>query len=255
MLEGAKSIGAGAATIASVGATIEPSLPATEEEPGDRSEIERALDRLELDRIQEQKDRLAEQISPLIESEKARLVKRLWHRDLRELPSPSEMVEIIIDCFASKAAYNANKPNVPRAHLRHLNTWLTRAQHSAEHDGAGSIWGILLNRQNIPIMSMPIESMLLAVNLNFLVFSVSSDDMMGQLFASLVPTVAAAESAIGLAIFVITFRVRGTIAVESINRIQGSGLFSLGERIRFVSPLLFLNHFLLDSLKDRDQAF
>lgn len=83
------------------------------------------------------------------------------------------------------------------------------------------IWGILLNRRNIPIMSMPIESMLLAVNSNFLVFSVSSDDMMGQSFASLVPTVAAAESAIGLAIFVITFRVRGTIAVESINSIQG----------------------------------
>ncbi|KAI3670760.1 hypothetical protein L2E82_53729 [Cichorium intybus] len=57
-------------------------------------------------------------------------------------------------------------------------------------------------------MSMPIESMLLAVNSNFLVFSVSSDDMMGQSFASLVPTVAAAESAIGLAIFVITFRAR-----------------------------------------------
>ncbi|CAN1196342.1 NADH-ubiquinone oxidoreductase chain 4L [Linum perenne] len=68
------------------------------------------------------------------------------------------------------------------------------------------IRGILLNRRNIPIMSMPIESMLLAVNLNFLVFSVSSDDMMGQSFASLVPTVAAAESAIGLAIFVITFQ-------------------------------------------------
>lgn len=81
--------------------------------------------------------------------------------------------------------------------------------------------GILLNRRNIPIMLMPIESMLLAVNSHFLVFSVSSDDMMGQLFASLVPTVAAAESAIGLAIFVITFRVRGTIAVEFINRIQG----------------------------------
>ena len=75
--------------------------------------------------------------------------------------------------------------------------------------------------RNIPIMLMPIESMLLAVNLNFLVFSVSSDDMMGQSFASLVSTVAAAESAIGLAIFVITFRVRGTIAVESINSIQG----------------------------------
>jgi NADH-ubiquinone oxidoreductase chain 4L len=82
------------------------------------------------------------------------------------------------------------------------------------------IRGILLNRRNILIMSMPIESMLLAVNLNFLVFS-SLDDMMGQSFASLVPTVAAAESAIGLAIFVITFRVRGTIAVEFINCIQG----------------------------------
>lgn len=83
------------------------------------------------------------------------------------------------------------------------------------------IRGILLNRRNIPIMSMPIESMLLAVNSNFLVFSVSLDDMMGQSFASLVPTVAAAESAIGSAIFVMTFRVRGTIAVESINCIQG----------------------------------
>nr|AEM46197.1 NADH dehydrogenase subunit 4L [Silene vulgaris]AFI44268.1 NADH dehydrogenase subunit 4L [Silene vulgaris]AFI44310.1 NADH dehydrogenase subunit 4L [Silene vulgaris]AFI44324.1 NADH dehydrogenase subunit 4L [Silene vulgaris]AKZ24825.1 NADH dehydrogenase subunit 4L [Silene vulgaris] len=83
------------------------------------------------------------------------------------------------------------------------------------------IRGIILNRRNILIMSMSIESMLLAVNSNFLVFSVSSDDMMGQLFALLVPTVAAAESAIGLAIFVITFRVRGTIAVESINSIQG----------------------------------
>ncbi|KAL5184505.1 NADH-ubiquinone oxidoreductase chain 4L [Glycine soja] len=82
------------------------------------------------------------------------------------------------------------------------------------------IRGILLNRRNIPIMSMPIESMLLAVNSNFLVFSVSSDDMMGQSFASLVSTVAAAESAIGLAIFIITFRVRGTIAVEFINSIQ-----------------------------------
>ncbi|KAL8205448.1 hypothetical protein R6Q57_008999 [Mikania cordata] len=54
-----------------------------------------------------------------------------------------------------------------------------------------SIRGILLNRRNILIMSMPIESMLLAVNSNFLVFSVSSDDMMGQSFASLVPTVEA----------------------------------------------------------------
>nr|AHA47105.1 NADH dehydrogenase subunit 4L [Amborella trichopoda] len=83
------------------------------------------------------------------------------------------------------------------------------------------IWGILLNRRNILIMLMSIELMLLAVNLNFLVFSVSLDDMMGQLFALLVLTVAAAESAIGLAILVITFRIRGTIAVESINCMKG----------------------------------
>nr|ADG85353.1 NADH dehydrogenase subunit 4L [Silene noctiflora] len=83
------------------------------------------------------------------------------------------------------------------------------------------IWGILLNRRNILIMLMSIELMLLAVNVNFLVLSISLDDMMGQLFALLVLTVAAAESAIGLAIFVITFRVRGTIAVEFINSIQG----------------------------------
>lgn len=83
------------------------------------------------------------------------------------------------------------------------------------------LWGILLNRRNLLIMLMSIELMFLAVNLNFLVFSVSLDDMMGQLFALLVLTVAAAESAIGLAIFVLTFRVRGTIAVEFRNCIQG----------------------------------
>ncbi|YP_173390.1 hypothetical protein NitaMp044 (mitochondrion) [Nicotiana tabacum] len=114
-------------------------ISAAEEEPGDRSEIERALDQLELAKIKEQKDLLAEQISPLIESEKARLVRRKWHRNLDELPSPSEMVEIIIDRFGSKAAYNANKPNVPRANLRHLRAWLTRAQHSAEQDGKGNM--------------------------------------------------------------------------------------------------------------------
>lgn len=68
---------------------------------------------------------------------------------------------------------------------------------------------------------LPIELMLLAVNLNFLVFSVYLDDMMGQLFALFVLTVAAAESAIGLAILVITFRIRGTIAVEFINCMKG----------------------------------
>ncbi len=73
------------------------------------------------------------------------------------------------------------------------------------------IWGIFLNRKNILIMLMLIELMLLAVNLNFLVFSVYLDDMMCQLF---VLTVAAAKSAIGLTLLVITFRIHGTIAVE-----------------------------------------
>nr|YP_009531820.1 NADH dehydrogenase subunit 4L [Leiosporoceros dussii]AXZ70966.1 NADH dehydrogenase subunit 4L [Leiosporoceros dussii] len=83
------------------------------------------------------------------------------------------------------------------------------------------IWGIFPNKRNIPIMLMLIELMLLVVNLNFLVFSVHLDDMMGQLFALFVLTMAAAESAIGLAILVITFRIRGTIAVESINCMKG----------------------------------
>ena len=83
------------------------------------------------------------------------------------------------------------------------------------------IWGIFLNRKNIIIMLMSIELMLLAVNLNFLLFSVYLDDMIGQLFALFVLTVAAAESAIGLALLVIYYRVRGTIAVEFINLIKG----------------------------------
>ncbi|KAH9306267.1 hypothetical protein KI387_010671, partial [Taxus chinensis] len=83
------------------------------------------------------------------------------------------------------------------------------------------IRGISPNRRNITIMSMSIESMSPAVNLNPSVFPVYPDDMMGQSFALSVLTVAAAESAIGLAIPVITFRIRGTIAVESINRMKG----------------------------------
>lgn len=83
------------------------------------------------------------------------------------------------------------------------------------------IWGIFLNRKNIIIMLMSIELMLLAVNLNFLLFSVYLDDLVGQLFALFVLTVAAAESAIGLALLVIYYRVRGTIAVEFINLIKG----------------------------------
>lgn len=83
------------------------------------------------------------------------------------------------------------------------------------------IWGIFLNRKNILIMLMSIELMLLAVNLNFLFFSVYLDDLIGQLFALLSLTVAAAESAIGLALLVVYYRVRGTISVEFINLMKG----------------------------------
>ena len=83
------------------------------------------------------------------------------------------------------------------------------------------IWGLYLNRKNIILMLMSIELMLLAVNLNFLVFSVYLDDMMGQLFALLVLTVAAAESAIGLALLVVYYRVRGSIALEFISLMKG----------------------------------
>ena len=74
------------------------------------------------------------------------------------------------------------------------------------------IWGIVLNRKNIIILLMSIELMLLSINLNFVTFSVFLDDLMGQVFALFVLTVAAAESAIGLAILVAYYRVRNTIA-------------------------------------------
>lgn len=81
--------------------------------------------------------------------------------------------------------------------------------------------GIFLNRKNIIVMLMSIELMLLAVNFNLVVFSVYLDDLMGQLFSIFVLTVAAAESAIGLAILVVYYRVRGTISVEYINLMKG----------------------------------
>ena len=83
------------------------------------------------------------------------------------------------------------------------------------------IWGIFLNRKNILIMLMSIELLLLAVNLNFIFFSVFLDDLIGQIFAILVLTVAASESSIGLAILVVYYRIRGTIAVEYIRLMKG----------------------------------
>jgi NADH:ubiquinone oxidoreductase subunit K len=83
------------------------------------------------------------------------------------------------------------------------------------------IWGIFFNRKNILVMLMSIELMLLAVNLNFLFFSVALDDVLGQVFALFSLTVAAAESAIGLALLVVYYRVRGTIAMDWVNVLKG----------------------------------
>ncbi|HEX4111939.1 MAG TPA: NADH-quinone oxidoreductase subunit NuoK [Stellaceae bacterium] len=83
------------------------------------------------------------------------------------------------------------------------------------------IFGIFLNRKNVIIILMSIELMLLAVNINFVAFSSFLGDMVGQVFAMFVLTVAAAEAAIGLAILVIYFRNRGTIAVADIDLLKG----------------------------------
>jgi NADH-quinone oxidoreductase subunit K len=83
------------------------------------------------------------------------------------------------------------------------------------------IFGIFLNRKNVIIILMSIELMLLAVNINLVAFSVQLGDLVGQVFAMFVLTVAAGEAAIGLAILVIYFRNRGTIAVEDINLMKG----------------------------------
>ena len=83
------------------------------------------------------------------------------------------------------------------------------------------VLGIFLNRKNIFIILMSVELILLAVNINFVAFSAYLGDMVGQVFALFILTVAAAEAAIGLAILVVYFRNRGTIAVEDVNMMKG----------------------------------
>ena len=83
------------------------------------------------------------------------------------------------------------------------------------------VFGIFLNRKNIIIILMSIELMLLAVNINFVAFSAHLGDLVGQVFAMFVLTVAAAEVAIGLAILVVYFRNRGSIEVEDVNAMKG----------------------------------
>ncbi|MFA4994838.1 MAG: NADH-quinone oxidoreductase subunit NuoK [Bdellovibrionales bacterium] len=83
------------------------------------------------------------------------------------------------------------------------------------------VMGIFFNRRNIIVILMAIELMLLAVNINFVAFSVFQHNLTGQVFALFVLTVAAAEAAIGLAILVVYFRNRGNIAVDHANLLKG----------------------------------
>ncbi len=83
------------------------------------------------------------------------------------------------------------------------------------------VFGIFTNRKNVIVILMSIELILLAVNINFIAFSAFLGDLAGQVFALFVLTVAAAEAAIGLAILVVYFRNRGSIAVEDINVMKG----------------------------------
>ena len=83
------------------------------------------------------------------------------------------------------------------------------------------IAGIFLNRKNVIIILMSIELILLAVNINLVAFSTHMGDIVGQVYALFVLTVAAAEAAIGLAILVVFFRNRGSIAVDDINLMKG----------------------------------
>jgi NADH-quinone oxidoreductase subunit K len=83
------------------------------------------------------------------------------------------------------------------------------------------VFGIFVNRKNVIVILMSIELILLAVNINMVAFSTHLGDIVGQVFALLILTVAAAEAAIGLAILVVFFRNRGSIAVEDVNMMRG----------------------------------
>ena len=83
------------------------------------------------------------------------------------------------------------------------------------------VLGIFINRKNVIVILMSVELILLAVNINLVAFSAFKGDLVGQIFGMFVLTVAAAEAAIGLAILVIYYRGRGTIAVDDVNRMKG----------------------------------
>ncbi len=83
------------------------------------------------------------------------------------------------------------------------------------------VFGMFLNRKNVIVILMSVELMLLAVNINFVAFSAHLGDLVGQVFTMFILTVAAAEAAIGLAILVVFFRNKGSIAVEEISSMKG----------------------------------
>jgi NADH-quinone oxidoreductase subunit K len=83
------------------------------------------------------------------------------------------------------------------------------------------VFGIFINRKNIIVILMAVELILLSVNINLVAFSSELGDLAGQVFSLIILTVAAAEAAIGLAILVIFYRNRGTIAVEDVNSLKG----------------------------------
>lgn len=83
------------------------------------------------------------------------------------------------------------------------------------------VFGIFLNRKNVIVILMSVELMLLAVNINFVAFSAYLGDLHGQIFTMFILTVAAAEAAIGLAILVTFFRIRGSIGVEELSSMKG----------------------------------
>ena len=83
------------------------------------------------------------------------------------------------------------------------------------------VLGIFINRKNVIVILMSVELILLAVNINLVAFSTHLNDIVGQVFALFILTVAAAEAAIGLAILVVFYRNRGSIAVEDVNMMRG----------------------------------
>lgn len=83
------------------------------------------------------------------------------------------------------------------------------------------MFGMFLSRKHLIIILMALEILLLSANINFIIFSIYLDDMIGQIYSLLILTIGATESAIGLAILILYYRLRGSIAVDTINTLKG----------------------------------